>query len=90
MPTFDGKTLSLNNFDSGQGGGHRMVVMSHDVIHAEKNIQFSDQGVPLVAVPFNFHIVQNDIKIVAPIVELWDMGVLQGIIDRQLVETEAL
>jgi peroxiredoxin len=26
MPTFDGKTLSLNNFDSGQGGGHRMVV----------------------------------------------------------------
>lgn len=26
MPTFDGETLSLNHFDSGQGGGHRMVV----------------------------------------------------------------
>jgi|ERR1041385_7713037 peroxiredoxin len=26
MPTFEGQTLSLNHFDSGQGGGHRMVV----------------------------------------------------------------
>lgn len=26
MPTFDGDTLSQNHFDSGQGGGHRMVV----------------------------------------------------------------
>src|ERR1043165_8098620 len=26
MPTFEGDTLSANHFDSGQGGGHRMVV----------------------------------------------------------------
>jgi hypothetical protein len=26
MPTFDGDTLSLNHFDSGQGGGNRIVV----------------------------------------------------------------
>lgn len=26
MPTFEGDTLSQNHFDSGQGGGHRMVV----------------------------------------------------------------
>ena len=26
MPTFDGDTLSQNHFDSGQGGGNRMIV----------------------------------------------------------------
>jgi peroxiredoxin len=26
MPTFEGQTLSQNTFDSGQGGGHKMVV----------------------------------------------------------------
>jgi peroxiredoxin len=26
MPTFEGDTLSLNHFDSGQGGGNRMIV----------------------------------------------------------------
>jgi hypothetical protein len=65
-------------------------MVGDDVILAQEDIQFVNMAFPSIAILFYVHIIENDIHVIAPIIQPRDMSFLQRVVDCQGVKFEIL
>jgi hypothetical protein len=65
-----------------------LVVMGDDVIAAKEDIQLFCLRFEYPFFLFIFHYIEDNVDIVTPVVYLWGVGLLQGIVNGERMKTE--
>src|SRR5690349_3067761 len=67
-----------------------MIVVSNYIIFPQEDIQFIDFCIPRLSILFRIHIIEHNIEIISPVIELGNMSFLQCIVNCQLMKMEIL